>query len=165
MNAQNSLFSLVRTNLEQCGYSDGLLQTDYTYEDRGGKHTVALAGFARPVYDSRTSCISVIGCGELRGATEEYVSQFRGFGAPVIFACCDGTLQWWNIGAHGAKIEETVSKDKIEGFFSEHKKEFSPDRIWRAKNLGRVDTKQQLSFVDIGLMPLLEHEMGSALVI
>ena len=163
MNTQNSLISQVRTNLEQCGYSNGLLRTDYVYEDDRGKHTVALAGFARPVYDSRTSCISVIRCDELLGATEEYVNQFRGFGAPVIFACFNGTLQWWNVGTRGVKIEKTVSKDEVKSFFSAHKEEFSPGRIWRAKNLGRIDTRQQLGFVDIGLMPLLEQEMGERL--
>jgi len=163
LNAQDSLISQVRTNLEQCGYSNGRLRTDYVYEDVIGEHTVALAGFARPVYDSRTSCISVVRCDDLLGATEEYVNQFRGFGAPVIFACHNETLQWWNVGTRGAKIEKTVLKDDIKSFFSAHKEEFSPDRIWRAKNLGRVDTKQQLRFVDIGLMPLLEHEMGDRL--
>jgi type I restriction-modification system DNA methylase subunit len=157
------LIPLVRTNLEQCGYSDGRLRTDYVYDDGTGERTVALAGFARPVYDSRTSCISVIRCKELLGATEEYVNQFRGFGAPVIFVCCNGTLQWWSVRTRGAKIEKTILKNDIKDFFSAYKNEFSPDRIWRAKNLGRVDTKQQLSFVDIGLMPLLEHEMGERL--
>jgi hypothetical protein len=161
--AQNSLISQVRKNLEQCGYSNGLLRTDYVYEDGTGEHTVILAGFARPVYDSRTSCISVIKCDELLRATEQYVNQFRGLGAPIIFVCCNGTLQWWNVGTRGAKCEKTVSKNEVKGFFSAHKEEFSPDRIWRAKNLGRVDTTQQLSFVDIGLMPLLEYEMGKRL--
>ena len=41
--------------------------------------------------------------------------------------------------------------------------DFAPDRIWRAKNLGNVDKAQQLHFVDAGLMPLLEHEMGERL--
>lgn len=153
----------LRPYLEECGYSARLLREDYLYEDGTGEHTVALAGFARPVYDSRTSCISVIKSDELLGATEEYVNQFRGFGAPVIFACFNGTLQWWNVGTHGAKIEKTVSKDDVKSFFSAYKEKFSPDRIWRAKNLGRIDTRQQLSFVDIGLMPLLEHEMGERL--
>jgi type I restriction-modification system DNA methylase subunit len=97
------------------------------------------------------------------GATEEYVNQFRGFGAPVVLVCCNGTLQWWNVGTRGAKCEKTVSKDEVKGFFSVHKEDFAPDRIWRAKNLGRVDARQQLSFVDIGLMPILEHEMGERL--
>ena len=163
MVAQNSLISQVQTNLEQCGYSNGLLRPDYVYEDSTGEHTVALAGFARPVYDSRTSCISVVRSDDLLGATEGYVNQFRGLGAPIIFVCCNGTMQWWTIGTRGAKFEKTVSRDEVKGFFTAHKEKFSPDRIWRAKNLGRIDTRQQLSFVDIGLMPLLEHEMGERL--
>lgn len=163
MAAQNNLISLVHTNLEQCGYSNDLLRTDYVYEDGTGKHKVTLAGFARPVYDSRTSCISVIRCDELLGATEEYVKRFRGFGAPIIFICYNGTVQWWTIGTCGAKFEKAVSRNEVKDFFAAHKEEFSPGRIWRAKNLGRVDAKQQLSFVDVGLMPLLEHEMGERL--
>lgn len=163
MIAQNSLISQVRTNLEQCGYSNSRLRTDYVYEDGTGKHTVALAGFARPVYDSRTSCISVVRSDDLLGATEGYVNQFRGLGAPIIFVCCNGTIQWWTIGTSGAKFEKTISRDELKGFFAEYKEKFSPDRIWRAKNLGRIDTKQQLCFVDIGLMPALEKEMGKLL--
>ena len=89
MVAQNSLISQVQTNLEQCGYSNGRLRTDYVYEDGTGKHTVALAGFARPVYDLRTSCISVIRCDELE-VTNESVNKFRGFGAPVVFVPWQG---------------------------------------------------------------------------
>ena len=163
MVAQNSLISQVQTNLEQCGYSNGRLRTDYDYEDGTGKHTVALAGFARPVYDSRTSCISVIRSDDLLGATEGYVNQFRGLGAPIVFVCCNGTIQWWTIGTSGAKFEKTISRDEVKGFFAAYKEKFSPDRIWRAKNFGRIDTRQQLSFVDIGLMPLLEYEMGERL--
>jgi len=95
--------------------------------------------------------------------TDEYVNNFRGLGAPVVFVCCQKTVQWWNVGTRGVKIEKTVSKDDVKSFFSAYKEKFSPDRIWRAKNLGRIDTRQQLSFVDIGLMPLLEHEMGERL--
>ena len=163
MNTQDSLISQIHTNLEQCGYSKNLLRTDYVYEDGMGKHTVGLAGFARPVYDSRTSCISVIRCDQLLEATEEYVNNFRGLGAPIIFVCCNGTVQWWTVGTRGAKFEKTISKNEVKDFFAVHKEKFSPGRIWRAKNLGRVDANQQLSFVDIGLMPLLEHEMGERL--
>jgi hypothetical protein len=153
----------LRPHLQRCGYADRQLRENYTYTDSSGEHTVPLAGFARPVYDSRTSCISVVRNNDLLGATEEYVNQFRGLGAPIVFVCCNGTMQWWTIGTRGANFERTVSINEVKGFFAAHKEEFSPDRIWRAKNLGRIDTRQQLSFVDIGLMPLLEHEMGERL--
>jgi type I restriction-modification system DNA methylase subunit len=139
------------------------LLTDHVYEDGTGKHTVALAGFARPVYDSRTSCISVVRSDELLEVTSEYVNQFRGFGAPVVFVPRQDNLQWWTVGTSGAGHKATIPGEKISNFFVQHKADFAPDKIWRAKNLGRVDTRQQLGFVDIGLMPLLEKEMGERL--
>jgi len=164
--AQNSLILQVQTNLERCGYSNGRLQTDWVYEDGTGKHTVALAGFARPVYDLRTSCISVIRCDELLEVTNEYVNKFRGFGAPVVFVPWQGNLQWWTIGTSGAEHRKTILGTEIGDFFVKHKPNFTPERISREKNLAHrivSDKDSQLYFVDAGLMPLLEHEMGERL--
>ena len=61
------------------------------------------------------------------------------------------------------EFQERVSVNQIDIFFKQHRKEFSPESIYRAKNLGRIAKNHQLSFVDIGLMPLLEHEMGERL--
>jgi len=163
LTAHNNIISLIRKNLRQCGYSEPLLKDNYVYGDGIDTRTVPLAAFSSTVHDSRTSCISVIKGEELLGATEQYINQFRSFGAPVIFVCINGSLQWWNLGTGGAKYQETVSKDEIKGFFSVYREKFSPDRLGRAKNLGRIDTRHQLGFVDIGLMPLLEYEMGERL--
>jgi len=149
----------IRANLNRCGYSDPLLRTDYVYEG----HTVPLVAFARPVYDSRTSCISVIASDSLYGTNEVQVSQFRGLGTPVVFACDQNTIQWWTIGTGGAALTETHSESELRTFFDARKAEFAPDRIWRAKNLGNVIKGEQLHFVDAGLMPLIEQEMGKRL--
>jgi len=161
--AHNNIIAAIRTKMQRCGYSDQLLRTDYSYEDGMGKHTVQLAGFASPVHDSRTSCISVITCDGLGEVRSEYVNEYRGLGAPVVFVCCQQTVQWWSIRTEGAEREETISNNKLDDFFESYNKEFAPERIWRAKNLGRLHKNQQLGFVDIGLMPLLEHEMGERL--
>ena len=52
---------------------------------------------------------------------------------------------------------------KVSSFFNKHKKDFLPESIYRAKNLSRVHSEYQLKFVDQGLMPILEHEMGNRL--
>ncbi|MHC4475194.1 MAG: N-6 DNA methylase [Planctomycetota bacterium] len=95
--------------------------------------------------------------------TEEQVNQYRGLGAPVAFVCCREAVQWWNIGTGGAKREETISDNKLKHFFATHKKDFAPERIWRAKNLGKLVKTQQLTFVDGGFPLFLEHEMGERL--
>jgi len=106
--AQNKLISEIQTNLLRCGYSDRLLQTDYFYEDDIGEHTVQLAGFSSSVYDSRTSCISVIDCDDLQEVTDKHVNQFRGLGAPVVFVCYRETVQWWTIGIGGAVFQKLI---------------------------------------------------------
>lgn len=163
MAGQDKMIVEIQTNLQRCGYSDQLLRRDYFYEDGMGKHIVPVAGFASPVHDSRTSCISVIGCEGLGDVTPEYVNQYRGLGAPVVFVCCDGTVQWWGVRRTGAEHERTILKKELDGFFESQKEKFAPERIWRAKNLGNVVKGQQLHFVDAGLMPVLEHEMGERL--
>lgn len=156
----------MRPHLQRCGYADRQLLENYTYTDSSGEHTVPLAGFARPVYDSRTSCISVIRCDELLEVTDEYVNKFRGLGAPVVLVPWQGNLQWWTIGTSGAEHRATISGNEISDFFVKHKTDFAPERISRAKNLAHrivSDKDSQLYFVDAGLMPLLEHEMGERL--
>jgi hypothetical protein len=156
----------LRPHLQRCGYADRQLRENYTYTDSSGEHTVPLAGFARPVYDLRTSCISVIRCDELLEVTNEHVNKFRGLGAPVVFVPWQGNLQWWTIGTSGAEHRKTILGTEIGDFFVKHKIEFAPERISREKNLAYklVGAKNsQLYFPDAGLMPLLEHEMGERL--
>jgi hypothetical protein len=158
-----TLLSNIRAQLQDCGYSGNLLETDYTYEDREGAHTVQLAGFSSEIHDLRTSCISVL-CGEnTQEVSEEVVYSYRGIGTPVVFVCEQSAIQWWEIRTTGAVYKETISGKKISGFFKKYKAKLAPQRIARAKNLARVDTKQQLEFVDCGLTPLLEHEIGERL--
>jgi len=163
LTAQNGMIGRIKRNLERCGYSDRLLRTNYVYSDNMGSHTVRLAGFARPVYDSRTACVSVIVSESLIQVSAEQVNEYRGLGAPIVFVCCNRTTQLWTLSREGAKREETVADDQLDDLFAKRKEDFKPDRLWRAKNRGRLEKDQQLSFVDIGLMPLLEEEMGKSL--
>jgi hypothetical protein len=160
---RHDMISETKVNLERCGYSDQLLQTNYSYEDDTGKHTVSLVAFARPVYDSRTSCISVISSDRLYDVSDAQVYQFRGVGTPVVFVCGANTVQWWTIGAGRAELRGTYSEGELDRFFDAHRMEFAPNKIWRAKNLGNIIKGEQLHFVDVGLMPLIEQEMGTRL--
>lgn len=94
---------------------------------------------------------------------EGLVTSYRGLGAPVLFACSREELQWWSFTAQRPTLEDKVSADKVAIFFHEHRKKFAPESIYRAKTLGRLDPQYQLDFVDVGLMPLFEHEMGNHL--
>lgn len=80
-----------------------------------------------------------------------------------MFVCFHDTLQWWKQGATSGEWIESIPFDRVDNFFRSHQHEFSPDAVYRAKTLGRVRKEYQLSFVDMGLMPLIEEEVGESL--
>ena len=123
-----------------------------------------IAGFAYPSHDARDACIAAIDRDLLEEPTfESKANECRDIGAPILFICCRKELQWWNLKSNGVVREDTIPAAKVSSFFNKHKKDFLPESIYRAKNLSRVHSEYQLKFVDQGLMPILEHEMGNRL--
>ncbi|MBL7144554.1 MAG: N-6 DNA methylase [Phycisphaerae bacterium] len=94
---------------------------------------------------------------------EKVVSEYRGFGAPVLFTCGHEELQWWSFTTQKPTLKGKISADKVTNFFNEHRQDFAPENIYRAKTIGRLNPQYQLTFVDVGLMPLFEYEMGDHL--
>lgn len=152
--------SSIKPSLRDCGYRPDLLRTDFSYGDH---LTVPLAGFAQPPVDSRSACIAVISETPNTRDPRFAVEACRAVGTPVVFICLQDTLQWWKQGAASAEYLESVPADNLERFFHAHKNQFSPEAIYRAKTWGRYRRADQLSFVDLGLMPLVEKQVGKSL--
>jgi len=89
--------------------------------------------------------------------------QCRALGAPVVFVCAGDVLQWWKQGSKSPEFLESIPTSDINSFFDRRRDEFSPETVYRAKTWGRFKTEYQLSFVDLGLMPLVEEEVGRSL--
>ena len=125
-----------------------------------GDVVVPYAAFAQYPTDARSACIAVVAeSSEPRKAVE----ACRPLGAPIVFTCHQNTLQWWKQGTESAEWLESVPADNVENFFRANQDQFSPEAIYRAKTLGRIRTEYQLSFVDLGVMPLIEEEVGQEL--
>jgi N-6 DNA Methylase len=147
----------IKTPLRACGYRPELLHTDFTF---GRNLSVPLVGFALQPTDSRSACVTVISAtSDPRSA----VLDCKVLGAPLVFVCFQDTLQWWKQGATSAEYLESIPALDIDEFFKRHQDSFSPDAVYRAKTWGRFQTEYQLSFVDLGLMPLVEEEVGRSL--
>ena len=155
----------LRPYLKQCGYTDDLIQKDYSYADSSDQeHRAPIVGFAYPSYDCRNACITAIDAELLEApAFESKAILCRDIGAPLVFICCGTEFEWWSLTTKGAEFKEKVSVNEIDNFFKQHREKFSPESIYRAKNLSRVHSEYQLGFVDRGLVPVLEHEMGNRL--
>lgn len=133
---------------------DGLLSTDFPE---------SLAAFSQRPFDSRSACVLAWdepGDDNLGRRLE----QARQTGAPVLLLCSNDRLHWWKQGATGEPSSYlSVSASQIDGFFREHSDDLGPQTIYRAKTLGRFDVTHQREFVDLGLMPTVEREMGGVI--
>jgi len=134
-----------------------MLRSDFSF---GVDRTIPLVGFAQPPTDSRSACVAVLSATtDLRLAVE----ACRPLGAPLVFVCFQDTLQWWKQRATTAEYLESIPANNVAQFFQSHQDEFKPDAVYRAKTWGRFQTAYQLGFVDLGLMPLVEEEVGKSL--
>ena len=149
--------ALVREPLLQCGYRPDLLRSDVVL---GNGTTTPLVAFAHAPMDTRSACIAVTDSGS---SPREAVSLCRGTGAPIVFVCAGKTLQWWKQSPDSPEYLESVPVKDLSAFFERRKSDFSPDAVYRAKTWGRFKSAYQLSFVDLGLMPLIEEQVGTAL--
>lgn len=145
--------------LSRCNYKSNLVQENYQFSE---KNSVRLAAFAHQPFDARSACIAVIDSQSSDPRTE--VLDSRGLGAPVVFACGKNGVQIWKPGQVGATCTETLQESDLVGFFDRNQHNLTPSRIYDAKTLGRIPgSSKQLDFVDIGLLPFVEHQIGDKL--
>lgn len=145
-------------HLQRCGYGPENLLSDVQLS---GGRKAQLAGFAQRPFDTRSACLSAM---DVVTNPDEDAKACRQIGAPVTLLCHQGYLLWWaQTGGIPFQIGPAVPAKDLAGFFREHREGFAPKAIYRAKTIGRFQQASQLSFVDLGLMPLLEQEIGQAI--
>ncbi len=146
--------------LSLCGYSASLLCADFQF---GGPRAVPLAAFAHEPMDARSACIAVIDATTTAGDVQSQVASFRQLGAPIVVALRQGSVEFWKQRENNAELVAEVAASKAEAYFRSHASDLGPDAVFRAKTWGRLDHQFQLSFVDAGLMPLVERATGEKL--
>jgi type I restriction-modification system DNA methylase subunit len=126
-----------------------------------GNRIAAFAGFAQRPFDTRSACFAAV---DVVTSPEEDARACRNIGAPLTFLCHQGHLLWWSqTDRTPYQIGEPIPVNRLEGFFHEHAEDFAPRTIYRAKTLGRFEKTYERSFVDLGLMPLIEKEAGQTI--
>ncbi len=154
----------IKQGFRDLGYVGGLLQEDYEFADvLASQYSVSwipLAAFAQEPPSYRNASFGVAIANGRAGA--ELVQRYRSLGAPQILEIRNDQVLRWKMTSKGTPLllEEVATAD-VPNLFAQHKDEWSPLRILRAKSAGPLAT--QLDFLDLGLLPLLEYEVRAKL--
>jgi hypothetical protein len=116
-----------------------------------------LAAFSQEPFDARSACLAAV---VLEAPDELLASRYRDFGAPTLFGLYGKEAFWFQHETSRTRLIERIEAPKLGNFFEQHRHEFEPSRIYRAKTSAKFEISHQLSFVDAGLMPLLEQGSG-----
>ncbi|MBO6773428.1 MULTISPECIES: N-6 DNA methylase [unclassified Thalassospira] len=157
-----SLLDIIEHESAKLGYHDQTLRRNYSFGNVWGEGnttcTVPLAAFTQTPPSYRSAAFAVIEA--LEEPAGETILRYRALGAPVFLAIEPKQISAWQVYADKSpqKFAE-FGLDAIPNFFAERRESWAPDRIHRAKSIGRIEPKAQLDFVDLGLMPAIAGEI------
>jgi hypothetical protein len=158
---QQYLLANVKHAFNAIGYHKDWMRDSYKFADLYSlnipEQEIALGIFGQEPLDYRSACFG-LEFDSSRETAENVLNRMRALGAPQLFYVGDNTTQRWQIHADRVSLAETVPTHQLENFIRDHKQEWNPQAVLRAK-AGFVPLgPQQLDFIDLGLLPALEHE-------
>ncbi len=160
-----SALQAIESGLQSIGYRPESLHRDYRYADvlsrDAGERTVALAAFTQIPESYRSAAFGVVD--EREGDPAEVIAARRALGAPLFLSIGAECVNVWRVGASGAPERiDTVGLDALAEWFTDHADRWSPHALHRAKSAA-PNLPRQLDFVDLGLLPAIEHEVQTKL--
>ncbi len=160
-----SALQAIERGLESIGYRPETLHRDYRYTDvlsrDAGERTVALAAFTQVPESYRSAAFGVVN--EQDGDPAEAIAVRRALGAPLFLSIGAQYVNVWRVGASGAPERiESVGLDALAEWFTGHAERWNPQALHRAKSSVPI-LPRQMDFVDLGLLPAIEHEVQTKL--
>lgn len=151
---------LVRQGLIAVDYRQDRLRPDVPLPSAPSR-VADLVAYADQPFDARTSTLAAV---DGTAFDEGSLHLLRPLGVPVVAQCHSDHVLFWRQTANEPKFIERVAAGKIASFFQAHREELAPDALYRAKVWSRTDESvQQLTFVDAGLLPVVEQTAGEDL--
>ena len=157
------LLDTTRNSLLAIGYRDELMRSDYMFTDPLAplqpRRSISLAAFAQEPPSYRSACFGVVVLPQNGNGGVEAVRQYQALGAPQILSLQPQTaeVQRWKILAEGMpQLIERIEPAHLRNVILEHRQEWSPEQILRAKSIGFRSGAVQLDFFDFGLVPTIE---------
>lgn len=147
--------------LNRCGYEEACLR-ESTPSLKSDAKTPGLLAYCRPPFDVRTAAIA-FGVSSSPEESAQIVKGYLATGAPIVVLSVRENAEVWRQEPGNPARKESFPANQLDSFFVEQKESFSPQAVYRAKNLGQVKEHYQMEFVDAGLMPFLERNVGKKL--
>jgi len=165
---QEVITKTVLANIEdafvEIGYKRHLIRKDYQYADlfsTGGSgvplRSVGRAVFGQEPPDYRSACFG-IQLAEPGRPSDSVVKELRAFGAPMIFIVNNGVTERWAVTEKEPRLQDKYKTATLHNVIIRNQDTWKPQAIIRAKTGFAKPDPLQLDFVDIGLLPALEHE-------
>ena len=155
-----TLLSTIREGFRGIGYREDLLQENYGFTDMFAQgqpfRSVEHGAFALEPTSYRNACFGVV-VPNHHGS--EAIINYRSLGAPQIFALHPdiGKVFCWKIFANSNPILiDQIEASNLLNAIHQHKVDWNPESILRAKSIQFTNEPIQLNFFDIGLIPALE---------
>lgn len=123
--------AVLKPLLEECGYSGTRLGTEFKLDDS----VFPLVGFASKPWDFDSACIVVT---VTHDKPEDVVKACRQLGAPVVWVCRNGTVEWWTQHSTTATLFYSKPLGQFGPLVRQHRTDLSPESVYRAKVLGRL---------------------------
>ena len=154
----------IEHELKKLGYAPETLIRNYRFADvlsvSGGEQQVELAAFTQTPESYRSAAFGVI----TGGVDESAIVRRRALGAPILFAVGQTDVGVWRVNAEGPpRLLERVGLNALSDLFARNAERWRPQAVHRAKSLGQNQAAYQLDFVDLGLIPAIEHEVEEKL--
>lgn len=144
-------------HLRRCGYGNDQLAMPFRFDNV----TVPVVAFAGRPWDSWSACIAVV---DVDGDSRTSADRVKTLGAPTVFACHGGGVDWWAMGPAGPKGEPRfLAWSKVGAALRQEKDSLHPSRIYASKLRKPDSLGEQLWFFDAGLMPAVERNRGRTL--
>jgi type I restriction-modification system DNA methylase subunit len=164
---QEKLFEAVLANLGGLGYTGGLLQRQYSFVDwfqsSNPERIVPAAAFGQTPQSYDSACFAVLLSNGRFG--EELVGDCRALGAPYAFEVRQDRVVKWRVGRDLGSSKEVlcIEPSQLDRVFKQHQQDWAGVDVLRSKGIGFKLGPRQLDFIDLGLIPALEHQISTKL--
>ena len=146
---------------KRIGYRSSWLKQNYSFTDlytpSAPSRSIHLGVFGQFPLDYRSACFGVQFASQGENA-EEVVGRVCSLGAPQLLYIKKDNVERWKVKANGGELIDKTPLANIAKLIQLHNNDWNPTSILRAKsNFVRPDPRNT-DFVDLGLLPALEHE-------